>query len=139
MILYIDTSALVKRYVREPGSSEVQALFAEADAIGSSILARIEMASALAKAVRVEWIQAQEAEAAWRDFLSHWPAFSRISMTTVLSERAARLAWELGLRAFDAAHLAAALIWQDSIGFPVTVATYDQELWKAAKEVGLEA
>lgn len=138
MILYLDTSALVKRYVRESGSQDVQALIAKADAVGSSILARIEMASALAKAVRMEWVEAQEAEGAWHDFLSHWPAFIRISMTTVLSERAARHAWEKGLRAFDAAHLAAALIWQDTLETPVTLATYDQELGKAAKEAGLD-
>ncbi len=35
MILYLDTSALVKRYVSEPGSKEVNALIEQANAVGS--------------------------------------------------------------------------------------------------------
>ena len=52
MILYLDTSALVKRYVMESGSKEVNALIESANTVGSAMLTQVEMASALAKAVR---------------------------------------------------------------------------------------
>jgi len=55
MILYLDTSALLKRYVAEPGSKDVISLIDLADAVGSSLLTRVEMASALTKAVRMNW------------------------------------------------------------------------------------
>jgi len=48
------------------------------------------------------------------------------------------LAWEHGLRGYDAIHLAAAAFWQDALGQPVTMATFDHQLWVAAGRIGLE-
>ena len=53
MILYLDASALVKRYVAEPGSAEVARIIAEAEIVGTSLITRAETAAALAKAVRM--------------------------------------------------------------------------------------
>ena len=139
MILYLDTSALVKRYVRESGSEEVSVLIEQAEVIGSSLLTQVEMASALSKAVRLKWVDADPADRAWRDFMSHWQSVARLSMTPVVAQRASRLAWEHGMRAYDAAHLAAALIWQESLESPVTLASYDRELWSAAQKEGMAA
>ena len=137
MILYIDTSALVKRYVAETGSNEVNALIEQAETVGSVMLTRVEMASALAKAVRMNWVENEDAENAWQDFLLHWQSFARLSVTPALVERAARLAWEYGLRGYDATHFAAALLWQETFEMPVTLATYDRELWLAGQKAGL--
>jgi len=41
------------------------------------------------------------------------------------------------LRGYDAIDLAAALEWHDRIGEPITVATFDQDVWRAAREAGL--
>jgi hypothetical protein len=38
---------------------------------------------------------------------------------------------------YDAVQLASALIWKDSIGDEVTLATFDRELWHAAPRAGL--
>ena len=57
----------------------------------------------------------------------------------MLVSRAATLAWEHGLRGYDAVHLAAALFWQDVLGDPVTLASYDRQLWDAAKVTDLVA
>jgi predicted nucleic acid-binding protein len=51
--------------------------------------------------------------------------------------RAAALAWEHGLRGYDAVHLASALAWSEALGETVAVATYDRELWRGAKASGL--
>jgi predicted nucleic acid-binding protein len=137
MILYLDTSALVKRYVMEPGSKEVMALIEQADSVGSAVLTQVEMASALAKAVRMNSVEANHGEIAWQDFLSHWQSITRLSVTRGLVERAARLAWQYGLRGYDATHLAAALIWQELLEIPVTLATFDRDLWQVAKKAGM--
>lgn len=42
MILYLDTSALVKLYVRERGSVSVRALVEQADVVASSVIAYAE-------------------------------------------------------------------------------------------------
>lgn len=60
-------------------------------------------------------------------------------MTETLVGRAAALAWDHGLRGYDAAHLAAALFWQNMVGEAVTLASYDRQLWDAARTTGLTA
>ena len=50
MIVYLDASALVKRYVAETGSAEVASLISEAQAIGTAVVSRAEVAAALAQA-----------------------------------------------------------------------------------------
>ena len=137
MILYLDTSALVKRYVVEPGSKDVNALIEQAEAVGSAILTQVEMASALAKAVRMNWVDAKDAKNAWQDFLSQWPFFARLAVTPALVERASRLVWDYSLRGSDATHLATALLWQDTLEMPVTLATYDRGLWLAGQKAGM--
>ena len=137
MIVYIDTSALVKRYIQEANSGDVVTLLDQADLAGSILLTRVEMASAFSKAVRMKWLNPQASEEAWQDFLVHWRSFSRLVVTQPLTDRASRLAWDYGLRAYDATHLAAALLWHETLETPVTLATYDRELWQAGKKAGL--
>ncbi|MGC1378535.1 MAG: type II toxin-antitoxin system VapC family toxin [Anaerolineales bacterium] len=137
MILYLDTSALVKRYVVETESKEVIALIEQADTVGSVALTRVEMAATLAKAVRQRWVEQKDAENAWQDFLEHWLSFTRLSITLATLERASRLAWEHGLRGYDALHFASALIWQETLETPITMATFDRELWRAAQSSGM--
>jgi uncharacterized protein len=137
MIVYIDTSALVKRYIQEANSGDVVTLLDQANLTGSILLTRVEMASAFSKAVRMKWLDLQTSEEAWQDFLLHWRSFSRLVVTQPLIDRASRLAWDYGLRAYDATHLAAALLWQETLETPVTLATYDRELWQAGKKAGL--
>ena len=137
MIAYLDTSALVKRYIRETGTDDVVALVEEAEAVGSVMLTQVEIASALGKAARLEWVEHSAANKAWTDFLLHWPSFTRISVTPLLAERASHLSWEYGLRAYDAVHLAATLIWQETLDTPITLAAYARELWMAGQNAGL--
>ncbi len=113
MILYLDASALVKRYIAELGTPEVAAATAAADAVGTSIISRGETAAALAKAVRMQTLSQAEAASVLQVFRSEWPNLVQVQSTETLVARADVLAWELGLRAYDAVHLASALLWQD--------------------------
>jgi uncharacterized protein len=135
--LYADTSALIKRYVHENGSEQVIALFDEFPIIGTAVLTQVEMASAMAKAVRLGWVDEAEIAAAWQDFISHWLSYTRLPNTTLILERAASLIWRHGLRAYDAVHLASAMVWKDMTRDEVTFACYDQNLELAARKEGL--
>lgn len=137
MILYFDTSALVKRYIWESNSDDVFTLFDQVEEVGSILLTKVEMASAFSKIIRMKWVDPNEAEIAWQDFLSQWSSFTRLAITTTLIDRASRLAKEYGLRAYDAMHLSAALNWQELLDMPVTIATFDRELWLAGQKTGL--
>ena len=137
-IIYLDSSALVKRYLNEASSDDVNSLIESADILGSVKLTRTEIASALQKAVRMGWAERPATLQAWQDFLQHWEAsFAKLSVSDLTIEKAASLAWEYGLRGYDAIHLASALLWQDAIGEPITFATYDRELWLAAQKSGM--
>jgi predicted nucleic acid-binding protein len=138
MNLYADTSALIKRYVQETGSEQVSAHFDQIPIIGTAALTQAEMASAMSKAVRLGLVDAGEISRAWQDFLSHWPAYARLPVSTGIVERAAAIAWRHGLRADDSIHLACALAWKEISGDEVVFASYDKNLLKAAGEEGLQ-
>lgn len=139
MILYFDTSALLKAYVQENGSKEVIALMDEGDNLfGSVILTKVEMASAIQRAIRATGSSSANATIAWQDFLDDWQAFTRLRVTTGIIERAADIAWKHGLRGYDSLHLAAALLWQESLDANVVFAAFDQELLQASQKAGLE-
>ncbi len=139
MIAYLDASALVKRYIVERGSRATIALTAHADMTATSIISRAEVAAAFAKAVRAGIVRDEIARSAQRRFAGDWPDLARVSITEALVERAEGLAWEHGLRGYDAVQLASALSWQESAGEQIVLATFDQQLWEAAKRTGLKA
>jgi predicted nucleic acid-binding protein len=139
MIVYLDASALVKRYVAEAGSPEVAALLLRAEAVGTALISRAEVAAALAKARRLKLLPPAEAAAALQVLSADWEDLVRIQLTEALVARAASLAWEYGLRGYDAVHLASAVLWQEILGESVTVATFDRQLWEAARRAGLIA
>ena len=137
MILYLDAGAAVKRYVTEPGTAKVQQAIEESSMVGTGLISRAEIAAALAKAARMGVLLPDEAEAALDAFRAEWPDFIRIQITEALVARADSLAWQHGLRGYDAVHLAAALTWQEGIGEPVTLTTFDRRLWESARQSGL--
>jgi predicted nucleic acid-binding protein len=139
VIVYLDASALVKRYVAETGTDEVNALIAGASVVGTASISRAEISSALAKAVRMLLLSQEEAASALQVFNAEWESLIRLQLTEVLISRAATLAWEHGLRGYDSVHLAAAIFWQDILGDTITLASYDRQLWEAARPTGLVA
>lgn len=138
MNLYLDASALVKRYIAEESSEQVNAWIGEADLVVTSLITRVEVAAAIARARRMKIIASDESDAALHQFRSEWESFQRLSITENTVIRGDLLACEHDLRGYDATHLACALIWQESLDLPVTLATFDGQLAKAAKDVKIE-
>jgi len=137
MVLYLDTSALVKCYVKESGSVETGAAVEEALLVGTVVISRVEISAAFAKAVRTGSLMKREARAALEKLREGWKDLVRILVTDVLVSRADTYAWEHGLRGYDALQLTAAVIWQETLGEMVTFATYDEHLMRAAAKEGL--
>jgi uncharacterized protein len=138
VIAYLDASALVKRYIVERGSRETIALTAHAEMTATSIVSRAEVAAAFAKAVRAGVVSDEVARNAQRRFAGDWADLARVSVTEALVERAQGLAWEHGLHGYEAVQLASAVGWQESVGEDIVLATFDQQLWEAAKRTGLK-
>jgi predicted nucleic acid-binding protein len=139
VILYLDASALVKRYVAELGSPEVSAAILKAEVTGTALISRAEVEAALGNAVRLQALTQQEGLACLQVFRNEWPDLVRVQVTARVAAQAGNLAWDHGLRGYDAVHLASASAWQDALGERVTLATFDKHLWVAAESVGLEA
>jgi hypothetical protein len=59
-------------------------------------------------------------------------------VSEALVSRAEMLAWDYGLRGYDAMQLASALTWQESIGEDVFLGTFDGQLREAAPGAGLK-
>ena len=139
MIVYLDASALVKRYLVELGTDDVARLIAAAEVVGTSLISRAETSAALAKAVRLGALTREGGTAAIQVFRREWPLFIRVQATEPIMARADILAWEQNLRGYDAVHLASALLWQEGLGESITLATFDRQLWDAARAQGLAA
>ncbi len=138
MNLYLDTSALVKRYIFEQGSEEVRSLVRSAGYLATSILSRAEMAAAFTRALRMDKIGKDDYEAALTKFRVEWRDYCRLVITEELVSRSDHLACQHGLRGYDAVHLATLLTWQENLNQPVTLATFDRELADAALHWGLQ-
>jgi len=136
-ILYLDTSALVKQYVQERGSREVQDLIRTAEHAGTSQITRTEMAAALARATRMGLVPVTEGESAWNGFLKDWEAITRLKVSGQIIDQSSELAWKYPLRGYDALHLASAVLWQEILEAQIILATFDRELWSAGSQAGL--
>jgi predicted nucleic acid-binding protein len=135
MILYLDASALVKRYIQEKVSQDVTAWIEAADMIMTGLITRVEVAAAIARAGQMTLITPDETLAALRQFRSEWESFHRLPITENTVVRGDALAVEHNLRGHDATHLACALIWQETLGAPVTLASFNIQLIEAARGV----
>jgi predicted nucleic acid-binding protein len=138
VIAYFDASALVKRHIDERGSREAIEFAARAEVVATSVVSRAEVAAALANAVRANLLEEDDARAAQRAFATEWPDIARIPVTEALVSRAETLAWDYGLRGHDAVQLASAVLFQEAVGATVRLATFDKQLWDAARRAGLE-
>ncbi len=137
MNLYLDTSALIKRYVNEAGSPDVREWVRSADDKATVLITRAEMSAAINRLLRMKFLTQEDYAKAFEEFRSDWRDYHRLPVTEPLVARADTLAGEHNLRGYDAVHLAAALTWQELLELPVTVVTYDKELAKAVRAIGM--
>lgn len=125
MTLYLDSSALIKRYLKEDDSDVVRAAMDEVKSWSCCRIGFVETARAVGRAAGAAALAIVESE---------WISFKVIEVDHALSVRAAQLAVSSGLRSLDAMHLAAAL---ELRGSDMTFATWDRSLHRAARKQGL--
>jgi predicted nucleic acid-binding protein len=137
MNLYLDASALVKRYVAEKGHDDLATWWSQAHVVATTKLCFVEVHAALAKTVRQGWYERALVRRHADRFSREWPELYRLDCREDITRRAADLAWRRGLRGYDAVHLASALAWHASLDDEIRVATYDRQLWDAAVAEGV--
>lgn len=139
-LYYLETSALVKLYVREPGTDRVLALATRSSDNRLAILSlsQVEFRSAIRRRERSGEIPAFIATELLDAFSRHLASrFVTQTITDFLLDIACVLVDRHALRAFDAMQLAGYVVLRNSVGAdtPVFVCS-DQELLTAAKREG---
>jgi predicted nucleic acid-binding protein len=137
LILFCDTSALVKLYLREDSSDRMMALAAAAPTIALCRIAWAETMAALARRVRESPADAQPIDAVRRRLRNDWPDYAIVEVTQSLVELAGDYADIFALRGYDSVQLAAARIVQEATGEELHFACFDTRLEKAAKLLGM--
>lgn len=137
MNLYLDTSALIKRYVNETGSPNMREWLSSADAKATALITRAEMSAAINRLLRMKFLSQEDYASALDEFHADWRDYHRLPVNEPLVARADLLACEHDLRGYDAIHLAAALTLQELLDLPVTLVTYEKELVAAALASGM--
>ncbi len=137
MVLYLDTSALVKRYVREDDSDEILSRWRSASEIVTSSVAYAEMLAALYRKKREGGLGDGVIEEVARAFRRDWGSFIRVEVNDQLNASVERLISRHFLRGFDAIHLASALVVQERLSERFLFACFDVRLAAAARSEGL--
>jgi predicted nucleic acid-binding protein len=135
LILYLDTSSLVKLYIAEAHSALVQDWVEEAEAVATSRVAYPEALSAFSRRLNRGDLTITEMDLACELLAGEWPAFV---LLPVHERQAGRLVLDHLLRGFDAVHLAAALdLWRSFPSEEVVFSSFDGALLRAARSEGL--
>lgn len=106
MILYLDTSSLIKLYINEQHSDLVHQWARQVDVLCSSRVAYAEAMAALGRRRRQGDVDDVGFQRFHRTFTDEWQDFAVVNVDEI---RAGELAVRHGLRGFDAIHLAAAI------------------------------
>jgi predicted nucleic acid-binding protein len=127
--IYVDSSALLKRYVDEPDSDTADLLLRSDPSVLTARHTIVEVRRNLARL-----LDQREASAARSTFLEDVAVLSIIELDAVTCEAAAGIAETTEVRTLDALHLAAA----QRVGGPgMPFVTFDVRQAQAARTLGL--
>ena len=127
MTLYVDTSALLKRYVEEDDSARVDALLGSDDVLVTGRHTVVEVRRNLGRLLAGSALSAARAA-----FLADIAAFALVELDDQTCELAAAIAESTGVRTLDALHLGAAR----RLGLGLTFLTFDVRQAQAARSIG---
>jgi predicted nucleic acid-binding protein len=130
LILYLDTSSIVKLYLTEANSSDVKKWAEEAEIVATCRIAYPEMISALTRRYRGGDLSKPDYDLLVKTFGAEWPHFAVVDFDEISAGRLAKIH---GLRGFDAVHLATAKqLMSSQPHIAIAFSSFDGDLNKAA-------
>jgi uncharacterized protein len=142
-IYFLDSSAIVKRYIAETGSAWLASLIhpVAGHQLHVARISAVEVLAAITRRVRVGSMSAEEARIARMHFRLDFSTLQDVvEITGPLIARAMDIAEKHELRAYDAVQLSAAMAVHEGArahGLAITIVTADDELITAATAEGL--
>ena len=134
---YFDTSALIKRYVDEPGRREVLTLLRRNNCVVSAALP-VEVRSALRRRVADRTLDAKRVSAILKRFAADRPFWTVIGVSSEVLATAEALSAAHPLRALDAIHVASAKLFATRVASPAfTFVSADIQQTTAAAALGI--
>ena len=127
MTLYLDSSALLKRYIQEPDSERVDDLLAHDPDLVTARHTLVEVRRNLVRQLRPA-----EATAGRALFSADMARVSILELDEVTCDLAATIAEQTGVRVLDALHLGAAR----RLGTGISFLTFDVRQAEAARSLG---
>ncbi len=138
MILYLDTSALLKRYFMESHSNEVISKWRAATEIVTSSVTYAETLASCYRKKREVGLKNKVFKKVVDEFQRDWQSFIRVEVNDELNQSIDRIIERHPLRGFDAIHLVSALIMHEKVSEDFLFACFDFRLVQAAKKEGLD-
>lgn len=137
MILFLDTSALVKLYVVEDGSEITHQAAQQAEILAVSRIAWAEFHAAVARRSRMAPEDQHPLDQARNALATDWEDFLVVEVSQPVVELAGEHAELYALRAYDAVQLATAGYLAGQSGQSVQFGCFDRHLNKAATAQGM--
>jgi hypothetical protein len=139
LIHFLDASALVKRYVQEPGTDDIRRLSRRRSRLAASALSFVEIPSALSRRARAGDLPLDAAREHSARVARDLGEMHVILPRTPVLDIASDLVWRHPLRAYDALQLASAVWLARETQLALTFVCADRKLADAATAQGLRA
>jgi hypothetical protein len=137
-MIFLDSSALVKRYVEETGSTQVTTMVAEAEAAAVSRLAYAEVLSAITLRFKGGDISRRSLDKIKPALKADWERLIIIELRNPIWSLADRLIADHGLKASDSIHLSSALWLKQTLKTDLIFVASGVELLAAAQREKLK-
>jgi len=130
MVIFIDTSSLIKRYVSETGSDIIDSLFNDENEICISPVTVIEMRSALGRKLRDGSIDSETYQKAIDLWSEEYISFIKISFDDSLVIKAIKEVEDRGVKTLDSIQIGSALL-----SMADEMVTSDQQMFRVFQAI----
>lgn len=130
MKAFIDTSALLKRYVEERGSRQLEEVLEDVSDLIVSPVTWVEMNAAVAGRLRRKLLTPQQSSWILSEAEKDFSSYSQVIWSEELVETAAKVAHKYPLKTLDAIQLAAGVLSRSDVFL-----TSDHKLFEQARRV----
>ena len=135
MNLFFDTSALIKKYIDENGSQNVDKLFLSADRVLVSVISEVESISTLKRLVIEQEISENDFDLLKNEIQTDFSFYTIIELDSEIINFAIESIEKYQLKSLDSIQLGSALCNKNQIDYFVSC---DNKLLKAAQKEGFK-